>query len=147
MKIALKYGLLITLVVVLWIVLIRFLLNTGPESKLNLAAPLVFNLAAFISIFLGIRERKRQLDDQFTFKEGLKTGTAISLVYAVSACLFFLIQYLIAGPKLLMMEQGAQVRPMWQTALMAYSGLFLGALIFGVIYSALAAFVLARRTD
>jgi hypothetical protein len=145
MKIALKYGLLITLVVVAWVVIVRFGINPAHESKINLGAPLLFNVAAFFCIYFGIRERKRQLAGRFTFKEGIKTGAAISLVYATSACLFFLIQYLIAGPRLLMVEPGAQIRPLWQVALMAYIGLFFGALIFGLIYSALCAFVLARE--
>ena len=145
MKIALKYGLLITLVVILWVVIVRFLMNTGPDSKLNLGAPLLFNIAAFLSIFLGIRERKRQIGDRFSFKEGMRTGFAISLVYALSSCLFFVVEYLIAGPKLLMSEAGLQSRPPWQVALMAYAGLFLGALVFGIIYSALSAFFLVRQ--
>lgn len=145
MRIALKYGLLITAVVVAWVVIGRFVLNIGPDSKLNLAAPVLFNLAALISIYFGMRERKREQRGSFNFKTGLKTGTSISLVYAISACLFFVIEYLIAGPKLLMIEAGSQPRPIWQVALMAYAGLFFGALISGVVYSALGAFVLARQ--
>ena len=145
MRIALKYGLLITLVVVGWIVLVRFILHLGPDAKLNLGAPLLFNLTAFFSTLFGIRERKRELGEGFTFKEGLRTGAMISFVYAVSACLFFFIEFLVAGPKLLMSDVGPQSRPMWQVALMAYAGLFLGAMIFGVIYSALCAFVLAKQ--
>jgi len=145
MKIALKYGLLITLVVVAWVVVVRLVLNVGSDSKLTLAAPLIFNLTAFFSIYFGIRERKREIGDRFTFKDGLKIGAAISFVYATSACLFFLVQYLIAGPKLLMSEAGPLPRPMWQVALMAYAGLFLGSMIFGLIYSALCAFVLAKQ--
>jgi Protein of unknown function (DUF4199) len=145
MKIALKYGLLITLVVVAWVVIVRFVINLGPDSKLNLAAPLLFNLAAFFSIYFGIREHKRDIGDRFTFKKGIKTGAAISLVYATSACLFFFIEFLIAGPRLLMMEAGAQARPIWQVALVAYAGLFFGSLIFGLIYSALCAFFVAKQ--
>jgi hypothetical protein len=145
MKIALKYGLLITLVVVGWVVIARFVMSIGSDSKLNLVPPILFNLAAFLSIFFGIRERKGEMGNRFTFKEGLKTGTAISLVYAISACLFFVIEYLIAGSKLMLSEAGAQSRPMWQVALMAYAGLFFGSLIFGVIYAALSSFLLARQ--
>jgi hypothetical protein len=145
MKIPLKYGLLITLVVVAWVVIVRFIAGAGPDSKLNLAAPLVFNLAAFISIFAGIRERKRELGDRFTFKEGVRTGTAISFVYALSACLFFIIQFLIAGPKLLMSDMGPTQRPMWLNAVLAFAGLFFLSLIFGIIYAALSSFVLARQ--
>jgi hypothetical protein len=146
MKIALKYGLLITLVVVVWVIF-RLITDLGPDSKLNLAAPVLFNLAAFLFIYFGIKERKGQLQDHFTFKEGMKTGVAISLVYGISSCLFFVLEYLVAGPKLLMSETGLQARPLWQVALMAYAGLFFGALVFGIIYSALSSFFLARQAN
>ncbi|PWT82711.1 MAG: hypothetical protein C5B44_01700, partial [Acidobacteria bacterium] len=106
MKIALKYGLLITVVVILWVIVARFVLGLGPDSGANLIAPLLFNVTEFVSIFLGVRERKRELGKAFTFKRGLKMGTAIAVVYATSACLFFVVEYLIAGPKLLMSEGG-----------------------------------------
>jgi hypothetical protein len=145
MKIALKYGLLITAVVVAWIVIVRLLMGVGAESKANMIAPVLFNVAAILAIFSGIRARKNQLGGALSFKTGLKTGVGISLVYAVSACLFFVIEFLVAGPKLLLSEPGAQGRPVWQIAALAYTGLFLGALIFGLIYSALISFFLARR--
>lgn len=145
MKIALKYGLFITLVVVAWIVIVRFVMETGPDSKLNAVAPLLFNLTAFLCIYFGINQRKAQMGDGFNFKEGMRTGLLISLVYAISSCLFFVIQYLVAGPKLLMSEAGLQARPIWQVALLAYAGLFFGALVFGLLYSAVSAFFLARQ--
>jgi hypothetical protein len=146
MKIALKYGLLITLFIAAWVLTVRVLLETGPESALNtVVAPILFNVAAFIAIYAGIKQRKTQLGDQFIFKNGMQTGAAISLVYAVTACLFFVIQYLVAGPKLLLSEAGPQARPLWQTALLAYAGLFFGALIFGVLYAAVSSFFLARQ--
>ncbi len=92
-----------------------------------------------------MKERQKTLGDSLSFKEGLKTGMAISLVYAISACLFFMIEYLVAGPKLLLSEAGPQTGALWQVAAMAYAGLFLGSLFFGLIYSTLVAFFLARR--
>jgi len=145
MKIALKYGLLITVVVVLWIVIVRMLLGMGAGPKGQIVSGVLFNAAAILAIFLGMRERKRALVGALSFKEGVKTGMAISLVYAISACLFFMIEYLVAGPKLLLSEAGPQTGPLWQVAVMAYTGLFFGSLLFGLIYSTLIAFFLARR--
>jgi len=145
MKIALKYGLMITAVVITWIVVARFLLDIGPDSKANLIPPVLFNLAAIMALLLGIRARKEELAGNLGFKEGLKTGMGISLVYATSACLFFVIEFLVAGPKLLMSEAGAESGPMWRVAAFAYAGLFFGTLIFGLIYSTLISFFLARR--
>jgi hypothetical protein len=89
--------------------------------------------------------RKRELGGKLYFREGIKVGMAISLVYAISACLFFMIQFLIAGPKLLLSETGEQTRPLWQMAVFAYTGLFLGSLFFGLIYSTIIAFFIAKR--
>lgn len=145
MKIALKYGLLITFVVVLWIVIVRLWLGRGGGPQGQIISGVLFNAAAILAIFLGMRERKQALGGALTFKDGLKTGMGISLVYAISACLFFMIEFLVAGPKLLLSESGPQTGPLWQVAAMAYAGLFLGSLLFGLIYSTLIAFFLARR--
>lgn len=145
MKIAIKYGLMITAVVIAWVVGIRFVLDVPPDSKAHLIAPLLFNLTAIVAILLGMRARKEELAGDLLFKEGIKTGMAISLVYAISACLFFVLEFLVAGPKLLMSEAGSQDGPMWKVAAYAYGGLFIGSLVFGMIYSTIIAFFLARR--
>jgi hypothetical protein len=145
MKIAVKYGLLITLVVVLWIVIVRLWLGLGAGPQGQIISGVLFNAAAILAIFLGMRERKKGLGGSLSFKDGVKTGMAISLVYAISACLFFMIEYSVGGPKLLLSEAGPQPGPLWQVAVMAYAGLFFGSLLFGLIYSTLIAFFLARR--
>ena len=133
MKIALKYGLLITAVVVLWIVVVRLWLERGAGPRGQIVSAVLFNGAAILAIFLGMKERKAGLGGTLSFKEGLKTGMGISLVYAISACLFFMIEYLVVGPRLLLSEAGPQTSALWQVAVMAYAGLFLGALLFGFI--------------
>ena len=145
MKLALKYGLLITAVVVAWIVVIRFLLDVGAHSKLNVIGPILFNITTIVAILLGMRARKTELDGDLSFKEGLKTGMGISLVYAISACLFFIIEFVVAGPKLLLSEAGSEGDAMWKVAAFAYGGLFFGSLVFGLIYSTVISFFIARR--
>lgn len=142
MKIALKYGLMITLVVVVWVIGTRFIFPLRPESPANLLAPILFNVAVIVAIFLGIRERSRERE--LTFKEGLKTGMSISIVYGLSACLFFLIVYLVVGPTLMLNEPMAQTYQMWQVALVAFAGMFFGALVFGLIFSTIISFILVK---
>ena len=145
MKISLKYGLAITAVVIAWIVIVRIVMGVGADSRANMIGPIIFNVVAVAAIFLGIIRRKDEVGGELSFKEGLKTGLGISFVYAASSCLFFLIYQLVAGPGLLMTEAGATERPLWQTALGAYIGLFFGSLILGLIYSTLISFFLAKR--
>ena len=142
MKIAVKYGLLITLVVVLWVLFTRFIFPLSPQSPANVLAPILFNLAAIAAIYFGIRASERE--HELTFKGGLKTGMSIALIYAASSCLFFFIVNLIVGPKLLASEPTAQTYPPWQVALFAYAGLFFGALIAGLIFSTIISFILVK---
>ncbi|MFZ0060451.1 MAG: hypothetical protein WAL47_00275 [Pyrinomonadaceae bacterium] len=143
MRIAIKYGLLITLVVAVWIIVTHFVVPLPPSSKLNLLGPLLFNFAAIIAIYLGIKERKAESD--MNFKTGIKTGLAISLVYAISACLFFLLLLLIVGPSMMANEPMAADSPFWRVVLGAFAGMFFGSLILGLVYSTIISFFLARR--
>lgn len=145
MKLALKYGLPVTAIVIAWIVVVRLYLGIGADAKANLLAPILFNVALITAIFLGTIRRKSEAGGELPFKEGLMTGVKISFVYALTSCLFFVIEYLVAGPQLLMSETGASTRPLWQTAAMAYVGMFFGSLIFGLIYSTIISFFLAKR--
>jgi Na+/H+-translocating membrane pyrophosphatase len=142
MKIAIKYGLSITLVVVLWVLVTHFLFPVAPESKANILAPILFNLAAIVAIYLGIKASAVERD--LSFKQGIKTGVAISLVYGISSCLFFFIVFLFVGPRLMANEPMAQNYPIWQVALAAYAGMFFGALILGLVYSTVVSFFLVR---
>lgn len=142
MKIAIKYGLSITVVVVLWVLVTHFLFPLAPESKVNMLAPVLFNLASMVAIYLGINASAGK--GELSFKQGIKTGVAISLVYGISSSLFFLIAILLAGPGLMANEPMAQNYPMWQVALGAFAGMFFGALILGLVYSTVISFLLVR---
>lgn len=142
MKTAIKYGLSITLVVVLWVIVTHFLFPLAPDSKANTLGPIVFNLAAIVAIYLGIRASNA--NKALSFKEGIKAGLGISLVYAISSCLFFLIMFFLVGPKLMANEPLAPNYPMWQVALAAFTGMFFGALILGLLYSTVISFMLVK---
>ncbi len=143
MKIGLKYALIPTATIILWIVIVRLFMGVGPESKLNIVGPILFNTAQIFAICLGISNRKRE-QGSLTFAQGLQTGFLISLVYATLACLFFILEFLV-GPNLLPVEPGAATRPMWQTAVMAFAGLFIGATFLGLIYSVVVSLIFRKR--
>lgn len=145
MKIALKYGLLITLGVIAWVV-IAHLLVPDPRSQVhNLGAGIFFNLLEIAGIYLAIKTNKNESGGDFNFKTGVKTGIATAFVYAVTSCLFFVVAILTVGSKLMASEPGAENLPSWKVALGAFVGLGLGALIFGLVYSTVISFFLAKR--
>ena len=145
MKIPLKYGLMITLGVIAWVLITRSLV-TNPQSMVHtLGGPVFFNVLQFGMIYLGLKALEHQKRDKPTFKEGLKTGVAISFVYGVTASIFFVIVLMIVGTKWLASEPGAANAPLSRILLGAFLGLFLGAMLFGLIYSTVLAFFLAKR--
>ncbi len=145
MKIPLNYGLLTTLAIIAWVI-VSHLVVPNPQSKIHsLGAVTFFNLAHFAYLDRGIKALEREKGDKPIFKEGLKTGISISLVYAISAALFFVGVLVFVGPDWIASEPTAAVLPTWLVALQAFAGLGLGAMVFGVIYSTLISFVLAKR--
>jgi hypothetical protein len=145
MKIPLKYGLLITLGVIAW-VLITHSLITNPQSLVHIfGGPVVFNVLQFAMIYLGLKALEHQKGDRPYFKEGLKTGVAISFIYGLTASLFFVAVLAIVGTKWLASEPDAANAPLSRIILGAFFGLFLGAMLFGLIYSCVLALFLAKR--
>jgi hypothetical protein len=135
----------ITAVVVAWVLFTRFLFPLGPDSRANVLAPILFNLTAFVAIYLGVRARKEELAGDLSFKDGLNTGMSISLVYALTSSLFFAILLFVMGPRLLAHEPTALGAPVWQVAALAFAGMLVGSFVFGVIYSTVISFMLAKR--
>jgi len=145
MKIPLKYGLLITLGVIAWVLITRSLI-TNPQSTVHtLGGPVFFNVLQFAGIYLGLKALEHAKGDRVDFKEGLKTGVGISFVYGLTASLFFVAVLAIVGTKWLASEPGAANAPLSRIILGAFLGLFLGALLFGLIYSTVLSFFLAKR--
>jgi hypothetical protein len=145
MKIPLKYGLLITLGVIAWVLITRSLI-TNPQSIVHtLGGPIFFNVLQFAMIYLGLKALEHAKGERPYFKEGLKTGVAISFVYGLTASIFFVVVLVIVGTKWLASEPGAANAPLSRIILSAFLGLFISALLFGLIYSTVLSFFLAKR--
>lgn len=145
MNIPLKYGLLITIGVIAWVLIARSVV-ADPESLAHtLIGPIFFNILQFTMIFLGLKAKEREYGDKQDFKKGLKTGVAISFVYALSASLFFVLVVAVVGTRWIASEPGTVNTPRSLVLAQAFAGLFLGALFLGLIYSTVISFFLAKR--
>lgn len=144
MRIALKYGLLVTVGVVAWL-LVAHAIFPDPASSVHTVGPAVFfNLLEIVGIALGIKARQRESDGVLSFKSGLKAGVSIAAVYAVTTCLFFLVHMAVSGPGWLAAESRAPNQPLWQVAVGAFAGLLVGAIVLGLIYSTIITFFVVR---
>lgn len=145
MKISLKYGLLVTMGVMAWVLIARSTVANPQSIVHTLGTPIFFNVLHFVMIYLGLKAMEREKGDRPTFKEGLKTGVAISLFYALSASLFFVGVLAAVGTKWLASEPGVADAPTSRVAIQAFAGLFIGAMLFGLVYSTVISFFLAKR--
>ena len=144
MKTLLKYGLMITLGAIIWVLIAHYTI-TNPTSLVHqLGTPIVFNVLQFIMIYLGIKAVEREKGERLSFKEGIQTGFGISFIYGVTLSIFFAIVLAVIGTKWMAVEPGAGSPPTSQVA-GAFLGLFLSALVFGLIYSTVISFFIAKR--
>lgn len=135
-KIALKYGIMVTLIIAAWVALKHFVFHfEGPSAQLADLA--VFNLTAIVGLMLGIKEKRMQNGDSLTFLDGLRTGTSIAITYAILTSLYFVLLLAIVGPRL-MQQEGETSMPK------AFLGVSLGFAVFGIIFSALISLVLRK---
>ena len=136
MKIALKYGIAVTLIIAAWVALKHFVLHLEGLSA-QLADLAVFNLTAIVGLMLGIKEKRIANGNALTFLDGLKTGISIAVTYAILTSLYFAILLATLGPSL-MQQQGETSIPK------AFLGVSLGFALFGTIFSALISLVLRK---
>jgi hypothetical protein len=136
LKIALKYGIAVTLVIAAWVALKHFILHIEGSSA-QLADLAVFYLSAIVALMLGIKERRLANGDQLTFLQGFGTGVSITLTYAILTSLYFALLLPLVGPKLMQQEGETNMAA-------AFLGLGIGLTVFGAIFSALIALVMKK---
>jgi uncharacterized protein DUF4199 len=136
MKIALKYGIAVALIIAAWVALKHFVLHIeGPSAQFADLA--VFNLSAIVALMMGIKEKRLANGDRLTFLQGLGAGISIALTYAILTCLYFALLLRLVGPSLMQQEGETNI-----TA--AFLGLGIGLMVFGTIFSLLISLVMKR---
>jgi Protein of unknown function (DUF4199) len=145
MKIPIKYGLLTALGLIAWVLVSHWLISNTNSPVHKLGTPIFFNVLHFIMIFFGIKAYERERGEKLLFKEALKTGVSIAVVFALTATVFFICVVLVIGTRWMGGEPGAGTMPTWILMVQAFAGIFLGTIIFGLIYSTVISAFVARR--
>jgi hypothetical protein len=137
MKIALKYGIAVTVVIAVWVALKHFVLHfEGPRAQI--ADIVVFNLSAIVGLTLGIRAKRKTNGGWLTFVQGWKTGISIAITYAILTSVYFVFLLALVGPKLMQQEgETSYVK--------AFAGVSIGFAIIGAVLSAIIALFLNRK--
>jgi uncharacterized protein DUF4199 len=136
LKLALKYGIAVTLIIAAWVALKHFLLHLqGPSAQLADVA--VFNFSAIVALLMGIKEKRVANGDRLTFGDGFITGLSIAITYAVLTSLYFMLLLAVVGPKIMQQEGETSY-------LKAFAGVSIGFALFGAVFSAIIALVLRK---
>jgi hypothetical protein len=137
MKLALKYGIFVTLVIAAWVALKHFVLHLESQPA-QIADVVIFNLTAIVGLTMGIRERRTVNGGTLTFGDGLITGIKIAVTYAILTSIYFAVLLITVGPKLMQQEGETSM-------VKAFLGISIGFTLFGTVFSALIALVLRKR--
>jgi hypothetical protein len=130
-----------------WLLIAHYLISNPASAVHQFGSPIIFNVLQFALIYLGIKAVEREKGDRPTFKEGLKTGVGISVVYGLALALFFVVVLVVMGSKWMAVEPGARAGNVSRSQIaQAFVGFFLLSLVFGLIYSTVISFFLAKRT-
>jgi len=136
MKLALKYGISVALVIAIWVALKHFVIHLeGPSAQLT--DIFVFNFAAIMALLLGIKEKRLANGDKLTFGQGFLTGLSIVVTYALLTSLYFMFMLAVVGTK--MMQQEGET-----SYVKAFLGVSIGFTLFGAIFSAIIALALRK---
>lgn len=136
MKLALKYGIAVTVVIAAWVPLKHFVLHLESQPA-QIADVVIFNLAAIVGLTLGIKERRAMNGGSLTFGDGLITGITIVVTYAILTSAYFAILLATVGPKLMRQEGETSV-------VRAFLGVSIGFALFGTVFSAIIALILRK---
>ena len=137
MRLAFKYGILVTLVIAAWVALKHFVLPLESRPA-QFADVVIFNLTAITGLALGIREKRTINGGTLTFGDGLISGIKIALTYAILTSIYFALLLATVGPKLMQQEGETSV-------VKAFLGVSIMFTLLGTFFSALLALVLRRR--
>ena len=136
MKIALKYGIIVTLIIAAWVALKHFVLHIEGQSA-AFADLAVFHLSAMVALMMGIKEKRIANGNRLTFLQGLGTGVSIAITYTILTSLYFALLLMLVGPRLMQQEGETNM-------VGAFLGLAIILTVFGTIFSTLISLVLRK---
>lgn len=136
-KLALKYGFAVTVVIAVWVALKHFVLHLESQPA-QIADVVIFNLTAITGLALGLREKRRGNGGTLTFGDGLITGIRIAVTYAILTSIYFAVLLAAVGPKMMQQEGETSVAK-------AFLGVSIGFALFGSVFSTIIALVLRKR--
>lgn len=144
MRIPLRYGLFTAFGFIAWVLVTHSLISNPQSNVFRLTGPLS-SILHFAMTYLGLKALEREKGEPPRFKEALKTGVSIALVYGLTASLFFVVALFGFRVDWLASEPMAETTPKSLLLVGAFAAMIVGAVLLGLLYSAVIGFFIARR--
>ena len=143
-----KYGLILALLLIPCLAIMEL---TGSNASFENKSPVFFIyqfIAPFVVWYLGLKAYKKSLKGKMNFKEGVKEGLRMSLVFGIVSPFIFAAYYLFVNPEILEYVKVAYNLPSSSMALVIGVDMlvqFFAAVVFGTIYAAIVSFFLKSK--
>lgn len=144
-----KYGLALVGILIVCFLVMEI---TGNNETFDGKSPLFLFyqfIAPAIVWYLGLRAKKKAQGGKLTFKQGVKEGFKISLVFGIVSPFAFLIYYFI-NPGILNFIKAAYGMPNAADSMIIALDMvvqFISAIIFGTIYAAIISFFVKSKKE
>lgn len=144
-----KFGLIMTVLNALYVLFMHYSGQYGPEYAVNPLDFLFILIVPFIVWWFGIEAKKKEKKGKLSFKDGVKEGFQISLVYAVLSPFVYAFYYLVLNPQILdslKIEYGLQGVSDLQIVFVDILAQFVSAIVFGTLYAIIISFILKTKS-
>lgn len=141
-----KYGLIMSGVTVLCLFYMHV---TDQKPGASAGSTFLTFIAPLIVWYFGLNEKKKELKNKLTFKQGVKESFKISLTYAIISPFIFMTYYLVFNPSWIQFVREMYMMKNANDALVIGVDMLaqlISAIIGGTLYGAIIAFVLKTKT-
>jgi hypothetical protein len=142
-----KYGLLLSLVIVVCLAIMELTGQNESFDKSPVTMVFMF-IAPIVLYYLGINTRKQAQGNKLTFKQGVKEGFKIALVYGLISPFVFALYYLLINPGIVNYVRESYAMTNASTAAVIGVDMLIQlvtALIIGTIFSAIISFFVKTK--
>ena len=99
MKTELKYGVIFAAIVIVYVMIEHFLGFNTTRHDIGQYSRLAGVLVPIIGIFMGIKAKRKELNGNLTFGQGVKTGFLIALIQTTITTLWFWFYGTVVNPQ------------------------------------------------
>lgn len=145
---AVKYGLILTGTIVVWLAVMHSLGAYSAQKTEMSIVDYFYVLVPAIVLYLGIKEKKKMSKNRLTYKEGVIEGLRISVIYGVLSPIVFYLYYTLVNPDAIQFAKKAYGMMQFSDREVMFADLavqFVFSILGGLIMSLVISYFLSKK--